>query len=175
MPLRSFLKRRFLRSDIMLSKTVTLTNDQIKDLATTPVKLISNTNPNKDFVLLSGRIFLDASAGAYTNLTNFSYMALCLGLPTPELDIELSSKTFTSSGSRWAQQRKIWADLIQASFRFVDVDNDGPYSPPESDQFITPGGNDLYLGLIGATNGNWTGGHADNFMRVTIIYTLIDV
>ena len=153
---------------------VTLTNDQIKGLNTTPVLLVSNTDQTKDIMIVGGRIFLDARAGAYTNLTDFSYLVLCAPLPTQELELEVSSHAFTSSASRWSQARRVWADLIPCSFRFEDVDNSAPYSPPTSDQFQTTGGNDLYLALIGATNGDWTGGHSDNSMTVTVFYFLVD-
>ena len=155
-------------SGLLLSKTVTLTNAQIKALPTTKVEIVAAPGAGKQIVLLGGLLKVDTTAGAYTNVdgTN-SIMTLIYndGLAYYPLS---ASMFFTELND----------DAIRYSNLYGALNPDG--SDPTAflvqqyyhDNYI----NNLPV-AIGLANalGDLTGGDNLNSMKITMLYAILEV
>lgn len=170
MPLRSFLKRRFLRSDIMLSKTVTLTNDQILTLPTTPVELVPAPGIGKLIRFLGATLIIDARAGAYTVDTNASFNVFYEGFGSFLNTLQQATVLgFTTN-------RRV-VNLFPGYLRYFaggDLDSI-PIAKGDGDDVPSCENKALMLGDAWWGVSNYTGGNVNNSMIVNVFYTIINV
>lgn len=157
----------------VLSATVELTDAQIKALPTTPVIIVPATE-TLNYVGLPGRlplplafsISLDPSEGAYTNVNSPASWVLALGS-------DWSSDAMISSVDTMCQLEDVTPQIgICNSYSNAILNS------LISALRINAGGlqdNALALAVRNGEAGNLTGGDAANTLKVTVLYTIIDV
>lgn len=147
---------------VLFSKTVTLNNDQIKALPTTPIEIISSPGPSKMIAAKSLTISLNDTAGAYTNVDNTldSYAALIYGA-TYEADATEAIQGLTNY--IFTPQRGI---VIIAG---VGIKTTVQFSIAQTENM------GIYLYFDNNSLGNITGGNAANTMKVIVSYEVIDL
>lgn len=148
-----------------LTTTVTLTNAQIKTLPTTPVEIVAAPGMGK--VLFPQSAFLYAyyaDPGGYDNVNASSKIAWS-GEPTdlaPAI-AETRSDLLLQNGQDISTMLPFYFDITGGSPKpqggFIDPILTGP----------------LKILATNATDGNFTGGNADNTLRVTVVYRVIPV
>jgi hypothetical protein len=167
-------------------KTV-LTDAQIKALPTTPIDLVPSPGVDKAIVSLGGFMKIDAIAGAYTNIAKldsdgvtaffFGHIpASCATLP-----MLMTSNALNGSLERFK--------LVPYGFSSIYTNTDEEVVK----NVLTAGEPKLIAGFNNVGNtafklivdnydaayetdmGNFTGGHPDNTIEVTIFYTIVDL
>lgn len=140
---------------VVLSRTTTLTNDQIKALPTTFIEVVPAPEAGKSLVFLGGTVLVNRSGGAWTNL---------------------------DGGFVWLLQSDSWFDVSNKFSDFNLNNREGTLSPAvlEEDAAEKPSSVSHAAGegiSIAMTNslGDLTGGHPTNTMKVTVIYTIVDL
>ncbi len=141
--------------------TVTLTNDQIIHLPSTGIEIVPAPGTNKALILVSGRVILDATHGAYTNLTAGGFVQILVG--TSDASNYVLTDFFGQTGTvqiesftpttYWDETAGINKDL-QAGDEVVNAA--------------------LNLGPAFNT-GNFTVGHTLNTLRVSITYLILNI
>lgn len=180
--IRSFFHDRDVRREIrkiagsagstplVQSATVTLTDAQIKTLPTTPVTIVAAAGAGKVIIPLSGFVSIDASAGAYTGITDaslilhdtsFNYFSS----PTP---VEI----FLGAGYATPTSAQIGCPFLNTptSGTFVDIAlaNQPMISSTIDNSPLQV--SDNWAGLS-----DYGGGNAANTMKVTVHYVIIDL
>lgn len=151
---------------LVKSDLVTLDNAQILALPTTPIQIVAAPGENKFISLVQGVIILDNVAGAYGNITGgaTTYIAFAVGN-------QISSNLY-----------------IESDMGDMEFPGDSPYpivfSTPANigtGVFAAAGPSDaesvdnMPLYIKAQNTGNFTGGHADNTLKVTVYYLVVDL
>jgi len=136
----------------MLVVDHTLTDAQIKALPTTPVLIVPG-NPHKAIVLHAAELILNDTAGAYTNVSTGAADVLSL-----HAGLRVSSELPNDELLGFATKQ----------IGHINARDAAPYACALS----TRKGQDLEL-LCVNTDGDFTGGHADNYLRVIAYFNLI--
>lgn len=155
-------------TSLVCTKTIPLTNAQIKSLPTTPFELLPAPGAGKVIKVISGVVVLDNMAGVYTDVS-----------PDP------------GSGSYLSYDNGASATNNAGLAMFYNV--------AQSIQGVTPTANITAGGLTEAYNAlsqienkpivfsvyndngidgtsiDFTGGHTDNTMKITVIYSIVDL
>lgn len=156
----------------IFSQTVELTDAQIKTLTTVPVVIVPATEvlnysglPTKLPLPLAFTVSLNTLAGAYTNLDGAAFYVLAIGSDWSLNGMESDQNQMASLqnviriiGVANSFRRELLSDMI------------GPLA-------IQNGGlqdNALAIALHNAS-GEVTGGNPANSMKVTVLYTVLDV
>lgn len=170
-----------LTGDIILSttkditvktKTVTLTDEQVKSLPSTPVVLLEQITGSGSIMILGGTIEIDSTAGAYSNFDGSGVTALQLRgmvqLPYSTL------RSFLQSGN---------GEFIlfpsQKYYKSTDIEvTSGNAEAGQPMQGYVVNMVDVYIDNFDSsynTNlGNFTGGHPDNYIKITLVYSVIE-
>ena len=147
-------------------KTV-LTDAQIKALPTTPVELVPAPGVGKFLTYHSAVVLRKPFAAGYTNISNNDTIYI-------DLDDYGVSRVFTDNvesglqdlsellGGYAPEQKKLWTVGINGGTRpnMMGINGSTDNEP---------------LRLVGMASGNWTGGHANNTLEVTVFYSIVDL
>lgn len=133
-----------------LVASVTLTDAQIKALPTTPVQIMAAPGANKVINVINIFNYLDATAGAYGNITNAE--------PSTYYDGTGGNISF---GGDLDMENPVKSFVIQPLPGILDITEDA----------INKGV--MYYLENGASN--YTGGNAANTLKVTVYYTVVDL
>jgi hypothetical protein len=156
-------------------ETRTLTNDEIKALPTTSIEIVAAPGEGKMLLFHSAILLCDATAGVYTNIDQAgAYMSIRF---TGQGDISTLlvkdtgvSITMVSLGGLVEQAGNVrWATLLP-----YHLGADASYGLIANGDAVQEN-TGLSLRFRNYSNGDLTGGHADNYMRVTVNYSVIDI
>jgi hypothetical protein len=156
----------------VFSKSITLTNAQIKTLPTVPQVIVPATEvlnysglPTRLPLPLFFSVTLNSLAGAYTNVGAAAYYVLAIGSDWSLDGLQADQNLMINLASA--------VRGIGAANSFHEVLNSGFIAPLT----MTNGSlQDNALAIALSTdNGNLTGGNVANSMKVTVLYTIIDV
>ena len=151
---------------VVLRKTVTLTDAQIKALPTTPFEIIAAQGAGKIIRWLGAWIVLNNSAGGY----------VAIGLPILQLCYLVSPSVIEASGFVDVLGTLPVAGIHSAPIpplsSFNDAESYLSWGPTDTGDLIVNAGlgiGDIYNGLA-----DYTGGNAANTLKVTVLYTIVD-
>ncbi len=151
------------------SKTVTLDDDQIKSLPTTPVEVVPAPGEGKRLLIVAATLLLDNTANPYTNVDDNALFQIRYGTSGEAsfyFDLQFSMKhpnaqpviadagifSITDTGSRYGNSPYGWQDY-----------RDGI----ENKSFS--------LTAINGSSGDFDGGDPANSLKVTVYYAVIDL
>jgi hypothetical protein len=157
------------------SKTITLTNAQIKALPTTSIEVVPAPGAGKMLMFHSAHLLCDATAGVYTNIDGAGgYMSIRY---TGQGDIStllvkdsgVGATAFSLGGLVEQAGNVRWATLTP-----YHAGADASYGLIANGDAVQEN-TGFSVRFRNYSNGDLTGGHADNYMRVTVNYSVIDV
>lgn len=150
------------------SASVTLTDAQIKALPTTPVELVAAPGAGKILLILSAFMLLDTSAGAYTNVNAAATGGVDIGGAYGNFMQVLDPAGLVPA----LEGTDVLAFKLDTA---VYISGDQVYNNVAAytvgDYVNTP----IIIDLENSSDGNFTGGNAANTLKVTALYTIIDV
>ena len=146
----------------ILSRSIELTDAQIKAMPSTPIQLVEAPGAGKRIQVVGATVTIDVQAGVYTNISN----------TTLEFANSVASGKLAFYADMIADDSAIWVGdmwplgLVQGAaalnaYSYTDL------SDVENVALAIHSPNELA--------GNLTGGHANNSMRVTVNYSIVDV
>jgi len=162
----------------VLSEAVTLTDAQIKALPNGAAhegvfQLLPPLGANKIYDFISATVVADFSAGIYGNISATSQLVIVLGPSIADfLNVSAIIDEAVGTGvtqllgglfkhyGRWPKEGFVASNQVQAIMN----------TPLDSTMINQP----MQLYCFNDV-GNFTGGHASNYMRISILYTIIDV
>jgi hypothetical protein len=149
------------------SRTVTLTDAQIKALPSTPIELVPAPGAGKIVVWLAAHLLLDATGGAYVLADGGELWQLCY-IGGAELPHEASGfvKPGSIANTGWATFPPLTAYNGTEGYLQRGI----PFGT--SARFVNRA-----LAIADIYNGvdDYTGGDASNTMDVTVLYAVVDV
>lgn len=137
----------------------TITNAEIKTLPTTPVVVAPAPGAGKAYVHVATHLVCDATAGVYTNIN-----AAAVG-------------PFATYGSNVSAT----ATMVNGDVDWILADNSAVNYALFSGKSIDGGAladvenQTLRLGMTNGLDGNLTGGHPANTLKVSTIYYIVEV
>lgn len=155
---------------------VSLTDEQIKALPTTPVELIPAPGANKILVPLMAIVRNNTSAGAYTNVNSQCQIEFrwSIGSTSPLNAFLNLPGVVTETDLLLGATNYVWQIGLR-QFPAIEEGSETGYNTlnfAESAQVINRA---LQLHALNDANGDFTGGHANNAIHITIFYAIIDV
>jgi hypothetical protein len=165
----------------VFKKTVPLTNAQIKALPTTPVEILAAPGEAKLIVPVAGLFNLDALAGAYSNVGAIVGFYPLLGInnafgPVSNVLIRTALLAPDTLRVKLAPYQNFFGLSGSADVTLGLVSEGDPLSKDEiapNEPLTVKVFN--YDATFEVDQGNFTGGHEDNTLKVTVLYTIIDV
>lgn len=162
-------------SGVLLTATVTLDNDQIKALPTTPVVIVPATEvldyvgmPTELPVPFMATMTFDTSAGAYTNVTtdHVPYFIVAFGADW--------------SWSATVRTIELIPDSADVKFAWLPPDTQTGVLSPDFTAAETFGAdslqdNALVVACNNGASGDFTGGNAANTLKVTVYYVVVSL
>jgi len=150
---------------IVLKRPVILTNDQILHLPTTPVQVLGAPGLNKAYSVLMSVFVLDNSAGAYVADTNSSVQLLYGNIAGATTAVPWVTQLTTPD--RWIIQSSFTADVGTGDFANTVLGLATTIAHTEN----------LPLKIADVFDGvaDYTGGHPNNTLKVTLYYVVIDL
>lgn len=150
----------------MLVATVTLTNDQIKALPTTPFELVAAPGAGKVLAFFGAVVVFDCTAGVYTNDNGYDARLYIVGYQL------VSNSVFIPEINDSSNVR-----YVQISPVSVPDGNDPPlFNVNTVYNLIAMENAPLQLGCLNFDPAqNFTGGNAANTCSVTTFYAIVDV
>ena len=151
----------------VLSRTVTLTDAQIKALPGTDIEIVPAVSAGQIIAVVGGLIYCDTTAAIYTNIdatarVEIQYTSGGAGPALTQIDnFNLGVTDMLAAGGIVTYSLGPKANVIGGeTFGFAgqDVEGDG-----------------LELAASNGAAGNFTGGNAANFMKVTVFYVVVDL
>lgn len=137
----------------------TLTNAEIKALPTTEFQLLAAPGAGKVAWPVFANVSLDSSAGAYTNVKTGAALFLWNDAATLLTETGESYPLFADG-----QAIQLFGSIGQRYFSGGNI-----LETPDYENRA------IVLKLNNSPNGNMTGGHADNSLKITLFYVLIDL
>lgn len=149
----------------LLSTQITINNDNFKTLPSTYIEVVAAPGAGKIILPISGYFTLDTSAGAYTNLeSNSASLVLTYG------DWEYEASNYIPMPSN--------AEINFALFGKPGVTNQILDLPLYTNWVFAPqsGVSNQPIKVVAYNNnGDFTGGHASNTLKVTLYYVVADL
>jgi hypothetical protein len=165
---------------IVSSTTVRITNDQLKDIATTPVVILPETSgtldysgePTEFFVPVFIHCVLNTLAGAYTTNAAATDMKL-KAVWGSDASTDISNRTQALSTRLTATKVSYIPLSLPWTSQIVEPSNDIESVPI----LLTGNLYDNAVAIYGSNGdeGAMTGGHADNYMQVTVDFKVIQI
>lgn len=158
--------------------TITLTDAQIKALPTTPVEIVPAPGANRMLVIQTALLSTNAAAGAYTNVTsdNFSYVRFWYGsndYASVLTDRNIAGFDLSSVFSNG--RITVFPPMLLIGYESAVLGNPvmfvGPDIYARNDAVNQP----IMLSVSNHNNGDFTGGHPDNTLKVIVFYAIIEV
>lgn len=151
---------------VIRKKTVTLTDAQIKALPTTAVEIVPAPGAGRMIRVVSTTIWCDTTLGAYTNLADQGYITLAVnGQEYFSYLVNDTGESITQLSSLLAGETLVSKALLENSQ--INAWGVEPLALPDVENGAVT--------LVADNDGDFTGGHADNYLKVTVLYTIIDV
>jgi hypothetical protein len=152
----------------LLSASVTLTDAQIKALPSTAVELVAAPGAGKIINVLSCRVALDNSSGAYTNATDAS-LVLKLG------SLWISSVMITDTALLGTTPDSTNFVLPASTYMTVGTFNGEILSSLQGNTIAGQENVALDIKDDYAGGSDYTGGNAANTLKVTVYYVVVDL
>lgn len=137
--------------------SVTLTHSDIVSLPTMPVAIAGAPGVGKAIVVLEAVLRVDVSQGEYTNVDDLAGLKV-YSAAGGEQTLPLTRLILTTPW-RWFGRVGSAGDRLDGTFDDLDLfENSG-----------------LVLGVTNQHTGNFSGGHPDNTLTITVYYLLVDL
>ena len=159
---------------MLRTATKTLTHSQIRTLPTAPVEIVPSPGAGKALFIIGGRFGANCVGGAYTGFTGYSAI---------ELAVSSADLTFTGQTQNTILPSALIGDSgyqVQQSAPYYLIGSgayDGELTQGAQANSNNPPDENLPIVCFGF-NGvqvNFTGGNANNTLKVTVFYTTVDV
>lgn len=152
-------------SQIYESPTIVLTDAEIKALPTTPIEIVPAV-AGKILKFLSAMVIIDVQAGVYTNVhadlnIQFTYDTALFDESASSIIVD-PVNSLTDANNAWVSDVGpffyTFNSAVGMTWTLVNVQ-----------------GQAFQLKADNAAQGDFTGGHADNTIKVRLFYLIIDV
>jgi hypothetical protein len=152
------------------STTVTLTDAQVKALPTTPVEIVPAPGSGRAILYVSGIILNDTSANEYTNIDAAAFIRCAIDNASASVVVNGNALQLLLDDDDPHYAFLPAADGVDAVSADVGVVASDAYG-------FTDDIDNIPLSLLAGNGaaGDWTGGDAANWMRVTVFYAVVDV
>lgn len=156
----------------VLSKTVTLTDAQIKALPTTAVQIVAAPGVGKMIIVLAAHLTCSFVTGAYTNIDADGSVILIDAETNYEFTGGFSNNVAESFSFVTDIFGQTFSRLVEMPPKLVTVALNFP-SPPSYE--LLENIENQAMRIRAFNSGNFTGGDPANTLKVTVLYTVVDV
>lgn len=153
--------------------TIALTDAQIKALPTTPFELLPAV-PGKDYQVVSARLYLDTTAGTYTNVSTVDGAQVVLQYDNGGGDYVGAAMYQEAPGTAFSTflsgaHKQSWRPVIGGYTDWSATNGLLTYS--EGDHI----NKNIVIAVSNGGSGNLTGGHPSNSLVATVLYLEIEI